>query len=42
MRYFFSVVALEGLHTDQIDAVKAFTQARVDKELYVHPCPSMT
>ena len=34
LRYFFSVVALEGLITDQIDAVKAFTQARVDKELF--------
>ena len=34
LRYFFSVVATEGLLTDQIDAVKAFTQAHVDKELF--------
>ena len=33
LRFFFSVVAAEGLLTDHIDAVKAFTQAWVDKEL---------
>lgn len=34
LRFFFTVVALEGLCTDHIDAVKAFTQAWVDKELH--------
>ena len=34
LRFFFSVVAAEGLCTDHLDAVKAFTQAWVDKELH--------
>ena len=34
LRFFFSVVAAEGLLTDHLDAVKAFTQAWVDKELH--------
>ena len=33
-RLFVSIVAEEGLETDSIDAVKAFTQASVDKELH--------
>ena len=34
-RLWASIVADEGLETDHIDAVKAFTQAPVDRELYV-------
>ena len=33
-RIFCSIVADEDLETDQIDAVKAFTQADIDRELY--------
>ena len=34
MRFFFSTVADEGLLTDQFDAVKAFTQPKLDRPLY--------
>ena len=34
-RYWCSVVADEDLDTDSIDAVKAFTQSDVDREIYV-------
>ena len=34
MRYYFTVVADEKLMTDKIDAIKAFTQAGLDKVLY--------
>ena len=35
LRFLFSCIAEEDLETDHIDAVKAFTQADVDRELYV-------
>ena len=35
VRFLFSCIAEEDLETDHIDAVKAFTQADVDRELYV-------
>ena len=34
LRFWFTVVTDEGLDTDHIDAVKAFTQAEVDRKLY--------
>ena len=34
LRFFFSTVADEGLLTDKIDAVKAFTQTALDRPLY--------
>ena len=35
LRLWCSIVADEDLETDNIDVVKAFTQASVDRELYV-------
>ena len=34
IRWFFSTIAGEGLDTDHIDAVKAFTQAELDRVLH--------